>query len=205
MGIAHFSPNGLRLVCVVHSSIRFGSACSLSLEVCDFTISCNLSAFPLYIEGFINVVKLLGEASLAAINAIKLYVYAAFNFHKFFQLTPFCHNRHFFAFFYRLSFSHALKLFKCVVQFRCDFFVSAQYFASCYGSAVHRPFSVVALSPLFLHAMFPSKFCIFFLFCFLFLFPSFSPLYFFLSFFYPSFYHSTLCTCLSYCVATFKC
>jgi hypothetical protein len=87
--------NGLRLVCTVHSSIRFGSMCSLSLQVCNFTISCNMSVFPLYIEGVINVVKLLGEASLVVINAINLYEYVPFNFHKCRQLVPFCRNRHF--------------------------------------------------------------------------------------------------------------
>jgi hypothetical protein len=80
MGIDCFFPNRLRLVRTVHSSICFFFACSLSLQVCNFTIILMLLAFPLYIEGVINGVKILGESSVDAINEMMLYEYVPFNF-----------------------------------------------------------------------------------------------------------------------------
>jgi hypothetical protein len=69
VGTAPFLLNGLQLVRTVHSSIHLCYAFSLSLQVCNFSICCIFLAFLLYIEGAINSVKLLGEASLATINA----------------------------------------------------------------------------------------------------------------------------------------
>jgi hypothetical protein len=45
----------------------------LMLQVCKFTISCELSSFILYIACEINVVKILREASLVVINAMSMF------------------------------------------------------------------------------------------------------------------------------------
>jgi hypothetical protein len=121
VGLSHFSPNGLRLVHIVHSYILFSSACSLSLQVCDFIMSCNLFVFPLYIEGVINAVKLLGEVSLATIYAINLYEYVPFNFHKCRQSVPFSPNHHFSLFQIVGTFSMVLKFFSVPHIFAVNF------------------------------------------------------------------------------------
>jgi hypothetical protein len=73
-----------------------------------------LPMFPLYIEGVINVVKLLGEASLVAINAMKLLAYISFNFiyaasWSLFSITVIFH------FFDRWSIFRCAELCECVM------------------------------------------------------------------------------------------
>jgi hypothetical protein len=69
--------------------------CVLSISaIFQFHNKLYFSHVPLYIEHVINVVKLLGEASLVAINVIKLFVYVPLNFINV-QLAPFFHNHHF--------------------------------------------------------------------------------------------------------------
>jgi hypothetical protein len=113
----------------VHLSILFSSAHSLLLQVCNFTISCNMSALPLYIEGSINVVKILREDSLVVINAVNIYKYVPFNFinvaswHLFSVTVIFLFSDH-------LSFFPCAEIFKCIMHFPCDFSLVRSVFIS---------------------------------------------------------------------------
>jgi hypothetical protein len=119
--------------------------------------------FPLYIEGAINVGKILREDSMVVINAMNLFEYITFNFINanswcLFSVTVIFH------------FSNCWSLFWCV-----DFYKCVMHFL-CYFSLVHNVFIFVthmlctyifpffAPSPLFLRTIFPSNFCIFYFF-----------------------------------------
>jgi hypothetical protein len=87
----------LRLLRSLYSPVRLSSSCSLASRVCKCTISLVWPVFPLYIEGIIISLNLLGEASLVVINALKLVEYASFSFINS-QFVPFFPNGHFFLF-----------------------------------------------------------------------------------------------------------
>jgi hypothetical protein len=145
--------------------LLFFPACSLALSIHNFTISVIMPTFPLCIEGVINAMKLLGEASLAMINSMRFLAYILFNFinvanWRLFSVTAIFH------FFDRWPIFQCAELCECIMYFCCYFFVVHGFFLSIAHMMHTRIFFFIVLSPLSRCIVVPcifvfSVFCIF--------------------------------------------
>jgi hypothetical protein len=149
---------------ISNSLVHLSSSCSLALQVCKCTISLVWPVFSLYIEGIINSLNLLGEASLVVINALNLVEYASFSFINS-QFMPFYPDDHGFFFSDRWPLFWCATLFRCIVHFFVNFsLVHGVFFLSTICCMV--TFSFVLLIPLSVVHDISPVFCIFFLFYF---------------------------------------